>query len=275
MIEVLHAGFRMTVQDMGRPGFAALGVARSGAMDPSALALGNRLVGNPPQAAGLEVVLNCRLRFTAAATVAVTGARPTVVNWGTPMSIAAGGELILTPPPIGFRYYVAVRGGIAVEPTLGSRSTDTLSGLGPSIVKDGDLLPVGSEPSWPVSAAQAIPSVLTTVPTLHVTPGPREDWFASDALKTLTDATWMVRSDSDRIGLRLDGPPLPRLRMGELPSEPTLPGALQIPTDGRPILFGPDAPVTGGYPVIAVVRESDQGRTAQLRPGDALRFRIP
>jgi allophanate hydrolase subunit 2 len=108
---------------------------------------------------------------------------------------------------------------------------------------------------------------------LRIVPGPRDDWFTADALDVLTSVAWTVRPESNRIGLRLDGPRLERSREDELPSEPTLPGALQVPHDGRPILFGPDAPVTGGYPVLAVVREADLDHAAQLRPGDEVRFR--
>jgi allophanate hydrolase subunit 2 len=107
---------------------------------------------------------------------------------------------------------------------------------------------------------------------LRVVPGPRDDWFAADALEVLTSTAWTVRPESDRIGLRLDGPRLARSRAEELPSEPLLAGAVQVPPDGRPILFGPDAPVTGGYPVLAVVREGDLDGAAQLRPGDRVGF---
>jgi allophanate hydrolase subunit 2 len=108
---------------------------------------------------------------------------------------------------------------------------------------------------------------------LTIVPGPREDWFAN-AITRLTGAEWTVRPDSDRVGIRLDGRPLRRLRDGELPSEATRPGALQVPPDGRPVLFGPDAPTTGGYPVVAVVREVDLDLAAQLRPGETVRFRV-
>ena len=161
-----------------------------------------------------------------------------------------------------------MRGGIAVEPVLGSRSTDTLSGLGPAALRVGDRLPVGP-PRGPVSGSAGAPAASTAA--LPVRFGPRDDWFTTAARHELLEAEWTVRSDSDRVGVRLDGPVLERSRQGELPSEAVLPGALQVPPDGRPILFGPDAPVTGGYPVFAVVTALD--RAAQLRPGDRLRFR--
>ncbi|HEY3737187.1 MAG TPA: biotin-dependent carboxyltransferase family protein [Jatrophihabitans sp.] len=271
MIEVLSSGALLTIQDQGRPGYAALGVPRSGAMDRRALATANRLVGNPEQAAGLEAVLGCCLRFHTAATVAVAGAPTESLKWGEAITVAAGSLVEIAAPVNGLRHYVAVRGGIDATVVLGSRSTDTLSGLGPARLRAGDYLATGPEPAAPPGRGHAIPAPLADAP-LRVMAGPREDWFVPDALALLATAEWSVRSESNRVGLRLDGPVLARGRDGELRSEPTLPGALQVPPNGRPIIFGPDAPVTGGYPVIAVLREDDLGRLAQLRPGDILRF---
>lgn len=270
MIEVLQAGPLTTIQDLGRPGFAALGVARSGAFDRAAARLANRLVGNPDGAALLEVTLGgLTVRALDAVTVALTGAACPGLDHGTPRTLAAGQLVRLRAPAQGLRSYLAVRGGLAVAPTLGSCSTDTLSGLGPSPVVAGDRLPVGPAPRLPVS--DALTAGATRVAAgLPLLPGPRADWFAGDALGLLVRSTWWVRADSDRVGIRLDGPPLPRAVPTELPSEPTRPGALQVPADGRPILFGPDAPVTGGYPVLAVLADLDPA--AQLRPGDPVRF---
>jgi biotin-dependent carboxylase-like uncharacterized protein len=183
------------------------------------------------------------------------------------VSLAAGTTIRLGVPRDGLRSYLAVRGGFAVEPVLGSRSTDTLSGLGPAPLQAGDRLPVGAAAGTLTGAAAAVHGRRSSLPIRF---GPRDDWFTASARALLVDAEWTVRAASDRIGLRLDGPPLRRAIEGELPSEPTLPGAVQIPSDGRPILFGPDGPVTGGYPVIAVVTDLDPA--AQLRPGDRLRF---
>jgi len=270
MITLLSCGALATVQDLGRPGHAALGVPRAGAFDRAALALANRLVGNPAGAAGLELTLGASLRLDAAATVALTGAPCPGLDWGVALSLAGGTTLALGVPPTGLRSYLAVRGGVEAAAVLGSRSTDTLSGLGPVPLTAGDSLAVGPEPHTPPSGAAAVPAPAGSA--LRVRLGPREDWFTPRARQLLLDATWTVRPDSNRIGLRLDGPVLARAIGGELPSEPTLPGALQVPPDGRPILFGPDAPVTGGYPVIAVVHDEDLDRAAQLRPGDVLQF---
>jgi biotin-dependent carboxylase-like uncharacterized protein len=271
VLEVLAPGPLATVQDGGRTGYAPLGVPRSGAFDRGALRTANRLVGNPPDAAGLEVTLGgLALRLHRAATLALTGAPCAGLDHGVAVTLPAGAVLRLAAPRSGLRSYLAVRGAIALAPVLGSCSTDTLSALGPAPLCTGDLLAVGPEPATAVDG-----SLVPTPPPvtqLRVVLGPRADWFAPDAPAALADTPWTVRPDSDRIGVRLDGPPLRRLVAGELPSEPTLPGALQVPPDGRPILLGPDAPVTGGYPVIAVVRANDLSAAAQLRPGDRVRF---
>lgn len=268
VVEVLATGGSTTVQDLGRPGYAAIGVPRSGAFDRTALRLANRLVGNAEGAAALEITLGgLMIRLRRACTVALTGAACDGLDWGEPRSLAAGTEVRLATPSSGLRSYLAFRGGLDVEPVLGARSSDSLSGLGPPPVEPGTLLSLGS-PARPVASALA----WRTGPThsVLVDPGPRTDWFDGDVLAALITARWTVRADSDRVGVRLDGPRLARVYAGELASEPTLPGAVQVPADGRPIVFGPDAPVTGGYPVIAVVRDLDQ--FAQLRPGQSVRF---
>jgi biotin-dependent carboxylase-like uncharacterized protein len=283
MIEIVDPGPLATVQDLGRPGLAALGVPPSGAFDRSAMRLANRLVGNDDSAAGFEFTLGgAELIFHAAATVAGAGARCPGTDWQQPMTLAAGTRLRLDAPPRGVRSYLAVRGGLAVEIVLGSRSTDLLSGLGPAPLRAGDRVPVGPQPAEPVSGvvvplpAAMIDSLTPTDPVmLRVVLGPRDDWFTADGLAALLSASWQVRPESNRIGVRLSGPALHRAIDVELPSEPTRPGALQVPADGQPILLGPDAPVTGGYPVVAVLADGgDLDRAAQLRPGDQVRFRI-
>jgi biotin-dependent carboxylase-like uncharacterized protein len=276
-LEVLRPGFAATVQDLGRPGHAALGVARSGAADRASLQLANRLVGNEPGAAALEVTLGgLVLRAAGLTTVAVTGAGCPVTAGGraaglnSPITLRAGEELALGAASTGLRCYVAVRGGIDVPPVLGSRATDTLGKLGPPPLAAGMLLPVGSPGGFPV-VDLAPRAALPDVPVLRVTPGPRRDWFA--APDRLLSTVYTVSPDSDRVGIRLTGPPLERLRHDELPSEACVPGSLQVPPSGRPILFHADSPTTGGYPVIAVVEEDDLDLAAQLRPGQTVSFR--
>ena len=273
MIEIVEPGPLATVQDLGRRGYAALGVPCSGAFDRDALRLANRLVGNPDEAAGIEVTFGgLAVRFVDAATIALTGAVcPSDADWGVAVTIPAGTLVRLGNPADGLRSYLAIRGGLAAEPTLGSRSTDSLSGLGPLPLRAGDRIDIGpaSAATGEVSGAGASTDIGPAL--LSVTFGPRHKWFTKKARRAFVEHTWTVRGDADRIGVRLDGPALRRRHHEELPSEPMLPGAVQVPPDGRPIVFGPDAPVTGGYPVIAVVDNLD--RVAQLRPGDHLTFR--
>jgi biotin-dependent carboxylase-like uncharacterized protein len=280
VLTVLAPGPLTTTQDRGRPGWAAIGVTRSGAADGAAADLANRLVGNDPSAAVLEATAGgLVVRADRTLLVAVTGAPAPVTVDGRPapfdgpLTLLPGQVLALGLPPVGLRTYVGVRGGIDVPPVLDSRSTDTLSGLGPARLAAGDRLPVGAltaeEPFVDV-APVAAPS---SRPVLGILPGPRRDWLAPAAWTALTTQEWTVTPDSDRVGLRLSGPALERARTDELPSEGLVPGAVQVPPDGAPVLFLADHPVTGGYPVLAVVRTADLPAAAQLRPGDVVRFR--
>jgi biotin-dependent carboxylase-like uncharacterized protein len=280
VLTVLAPGPFATVQDRGRPGWASIGVTRSGAVDRAAADLANRLVGNRPEAAVVEATAGgLRLRAGRTVLVAVTGAPAPVSVDGraaplnAPLTLTAGAELALGVPAAGLRTYLAVRGGVGVPTVLGSRSTDTLSGLGPAPLSAGDELPVGDlaadEPFVDVAPVRAPASR----PVLHVLPGPRRNWLTPAAWTALTEEEWTVSTDSDRVGLRLAGPRLDRLREEELPSEGLVPGAVQVPPDGAPVLFLADHPVTGGYPVLAVVVTADLGAAAQLRPGDVVRFR--
>ncbi|KAB1150829.1 biotin-dependent carboxyltransferase family protein [Streptomyces luteolifulvus] len=278
-LAVVRAGALTTVQDRGRPGHAHVGVPRSGALDPPAAALVNRLVGNPPEAAVLETTLNgCAVRPRSAVTAAVGGApcrvtldgRPAA--WGAPVRVPAGAVLEIGAALSGVRSYVAVSGGIAVEPLLGSRSTDLLSGLGPPPLTDGAVLPLGH----PVDLHARVDVAPQPRPpaelVLRVTLGHRDDWFTPQAVRAFTTRAYRVSSASNRIGLRTQGPVLERARSGELPSEGMVLGAVQVPPDGRPVIFLADHPTTGGYPVIAVVRAADLPAAAQAVPGIPVRF---
>jgi len=280
VLTVLATGPLTTVQDRGRPGYAGIGVPRSGAADAPAADLANRLVGNDSAAATLEITAGgLRVRAERTVLVVVTGAPAAVTvdgraaSFGAPLTLRPGSELALGMPAVGLRSYLAVRGGIDVPPVLGSRSTDTLSGLGPAPLAAGDRLTVGSmraeEPFVDVAPVRG-PS---SAPRLRVLPGPRRDWLDPAAWTALTTHEWAVTADSNRVGLRLAGPRLDRAREDELPSEGLVPGAVQVPPDGAPVLFLADHPVTGGYPVLAVVLAADLPAAAQLRPGDTLTFR--
>jgi biotin-dependent carboxylase-like uncharacterized protein len=275
-LHVLDAGVLTTVQDRGRTGLAHLGVPRAGALDAPAAALANRLVGNGPDAAVLEVLLGgLQLRVDHGCWVAVTGAAGPLGVAGEPRGharaewVPAGATLRLGRPVAGLRSYVAVAGGIAVEPVLGSRSTDTLAWVGPPRVEAGTVLPVG-EPAGeprPLDTPRTAPRG-----PLRLMPGPRADWFTDDALDVLCGSPYVVEADSNRVGLRLDGPPLERRTTSELPSEGMVLGAVQVPPSGRPVVFLADHPPTGGYPVIGVVEPDDLWQCAQLRPGEEVRF---
>lgn len=283
-LSVLDAGPLTTVQDCGRTGWAHLGVPRAGALDGPAAELANRLVGNPPDAAVLETTLGgVTVRVSAAMAVAVTGAPATVdvdgraVAFGEAVAVPAGATVRVGAASSGLRSYLAVAGGVAVDPVLGSRSTDTLAGVGPPRVRDGDVLPVGPAAGPP--GAADVPAVRRgarpgSVVELRFAPGPRVDWFDTDAVRTLSGTPYTVTAESNRIGLRLDGAALPRARTEELPSEGIVLGAVQVPASGQPLVFLNDHPTTGGYPVIGVVRAEDLPLCAQLRPGEQVRFRV-
>jgi biotin-dependent carboxylase-like uncharacterized protein len=285
-IDVLATGALALVQDLGRPGLGASGVGRSGAADRSALRLANRLVGNPEDAAGVETVFGgLAVRAAGLLTVAITGAPAPADVDGTPVGpnavllLRAGQVLRLGMPATGLRSYLAVRGGIAVEPVLGSRSTDVLAQLGPPKLVPGAVLPIGPEPPVPplVDVAPVADPPGGTV-VLRAVRGPRDDHLADP--HALAATTWTASSRSDRIGMRLEGSPLQRSgepgrsRGDELPSEGMIRGAVQVPPGGEPVLFLADHPVTGGYPVAAVVLDADVDRAAQVRPGQAVRFRL-
>ena len=318
-LEIKAPGLQSLIEDLGRPGYADLGVSAAGAADTRSARQANRLVGNPSTAAVIENLFG-GLELTACgdAVLALSGAelpaevispdgskdRPAPMN--APFALLDGETLTLGTPVRGVRAYLAVRGGIDVDPVLGSRSTDSMSGIGPAPLAAGALLPVGSgTPSTgsnespasigtasigvPVGAPE--PSTLpagtgpgtygagSTPALLRITAGPRQDWFGSDAAAALTGQTWLTTNESNRIGVRLDtdaedkkARPLQRLRGGELPSEGVVAGSLQVPPSGLPVLFLADHPVTGGYPVIAAVVPADLPLAAQLPPGHPVRF---
>ncbi|UUV27860.1 biotin-dependent carboxyltransferase family protein [Amycolatopsis roodepoortensis] len=278
-VEVVGTGPLALVQDLGRPGFAHLGVPPSGALDVPALKLANRLVGNDEAAAGVECLFGgLRLRATASCTIAVTGPAVPVEVDGRPVGshapvwLAAGQVLSLGAPASGLRCYLAVSGGITVEEELGSRSRDVLSEIGPAPLKAGDVLPLGT-PSVPGGADVVLPTVAPAELVVLIDPGPRAHWFENPASGLAK--TWTVTAESNRVGLRLDGPALTRAAgyaERELPSEGLLTGAVQVPPNGLPVVFLADHPTTGGYPVAAVVRQASLPALAQARPGTLLRF---
>lgn len=302
-LRILNPGTQSLIQDLGRRGYGPLGVSAAGALDRASLRRANRLVGNASSAAAIESV-NGGLTVEAVGdqVIAVTGAPTTLTiespSWSesdtgsddgaiqpgakrtapmaAPFALLDGEVLTLGAPESGFRNYVAIRGGADVPEVLGSRSADTMSGIGPAPLVIRQVLPVGNATA---STAVANPELQPDFPgagvtVLDVIPGPRADWFDQEALDSLCGQEWLVTPQSNRVGMRLDGTPLKRTREGELPSEGTMAGALQIPPAGLPVLFLADHPITGGYPVIGVVRDEHLDLAAQVPIGGTIRFRI-
>lgn len=295
---VVSAGPFTTVQDLGRPGFAHLGVTASGALDRAGLRRANRMAGNPcpaPGAAGLEIVMGgLRLQAAGSQILAVSGS-------GVRLSITSSGGTLRSAPanapfllrdgetlaihtadkPISLRSTLAVRGGIDLPPVLGSRATDVLSGLGPEVVGAGMFLPVAPSTAI-VGFPEEAPPPPPEITELRFTPGPRHDWFTHSSLAGFERRLWLASASSNRIGLRLDsGMPgdkgLERTRAAkgmELPSEGMAKGGIQVPPSGQPVLFLADHPVTGGYPVLGVVFAADLDKAAALLPGAMVRFRL-
>lgn len=282
-LEILRTGPLALVEDLGRPGLAHMGVSRSGAADRRAHTLANRLVANPGERATVEVTFG---GFSArvhgggkeGVAIAVTGADTDPAVNGVPFGTnsihyAHDGEVIsLGSPHSGLRSYLAVRGGIDVEPVLGSRSYDVMSSIGPAPLRVGDVLPVGEHTAeFPELDQAPVGTIEPDILELQVVPGPRDDWFVDPDILIRTN--WQVTNRSDRVGMRLVGMPLEyRWPDRQLPSEGATRGAIQVPPNGFPVILGPDHPVTGGYPVIGVVAEEDIDKLGQTRPGQTVRL---
>lgn len=285
MIEVMDPGLLLTVQDAGRRGMAHLGVPRSGAADAPAARRANALVGNASTAAVLEATLTGAVLATRESVVVAVSGAPAPVFVGDvpapmdrPIRLGAGQTLEIGHADAGLRTYLAVRGGVEGPLTLGSRATDTLSGLGPAPLKAGDRIAVGtaSAPGQELFAAThgAAPTIpgLDEVVELEVWPGPRADWISG--VGALAEHVFHATTDSNRIGLRLSGGELAWSRTGELPSEGIVAGAIQVPPSGQPVVFLADHPTTGGYPVVGVLDEVSLALATQCRPGQRVRLRM-
>jgi biotin-dependent carboxylase-like uncharacterized protein len=285
-IEVARPGALTTIQDCGRPGYAHLGVPRSGALDAPAHHRANRLVGNPPGAPVLETTLTgVAVTARIAVTVAVTGAHAAVRLDGRPagrdtaVALVPGQTLDVGPARPGVRSYVAFSGGLRVPPVLGSASTDLLSGLGPPRLAAGDVLDLGDAATegprrpCPQAGVPAAP-VPGERAELLIHLGPRDDWLSAAGLAALHGGAWQVSPQSNRVALRLAGAAPPRSRSGELPSEGLVAGAIEALPDGQLVVFLADHPTTGGYPVIAVLDPRSLPVCAQARPGLTVTFRI-
>ena len=282
MMEVLHAGLCDLVMGAARPGFGVLGVPAGGASDPPALAAANALVGNLAAAAGLEITLaGPTLRFPLGATVALTGAPfmatrscGAPVVWNETLVFAPGETLTIGRVASGCRCWLSVQGGLMVPQVLGSYSTFLPAGFGGHMgraLQAGDALVVGAQ-AGEVHLLRATPPALSYPHApLRVVAGPQAGGFEDAGLASFFSSPYQITAATDRRGLRLAGPVV-TYAGGELPSQGVLPGAIQVPPDGQPIILGWDGPVTGGYPVIAVVVTADRATLAQLKPGDTVQF---
>ncbi|MBI4877016.1 MAG: biotin-dependent carboxyltransferase family protein [Acidobacteria bacterium] len=267
VIRVDAPGLLTTVQDLGRPGCAHLGVSASGAADALALRIGNRLVGNPENTPALEMTLTGGVfAFASETVIALTGSDFGAPLW-KPFVLRAGESLRLGSTRSGARCYLSVRGGIDAPRVLGSASTHVLSGLGGRPLRKGDVLAVGPEPAQ-APLWRGVTWREDRLAPLRVTRGPQADWFASD----LGGRLYQVKEESNRMGLRLSGPKIERIRPGDLLTEGVPLGAIQVPPEGEPVILFVEHQTTGGYPKIAAVVSADLWRVGQLRPRDEVRF---
>lgn len=283
VLHVIRPGLLTTVQDLGRYGHQDSGVPVAGPMDVFSHRLANQLAGNDADAATLEITLiGPEIGVDTGATMAISGAHFEVtcddrpVPMGTSFEMRAGQRLKFGRLLQGARAYLAVAGGVQTPPVLGSRATHVVSrmgGLDGRPLAAGDRVPIAA-PAPPHRPRKA-PGL--TLPTkgralLRVVPGPQDHWFERDALKTIAGVSFRISPSSNRMGYRLQGPPLPRVHEGELISEPVGLGAIQVPAAGEPILLMADRQTAGGYPKIGHVIGADLPLAGQLAPGDFIEF---
>jgi antagonist of KipI len=274
-----------TIQDRGRWGLQARGVPVGGPMDPCSHRLANAIVGNRPDAATLEVtLLGPELEFEDERVLAVAGAEFELTvdgrakAHGAPFLVSAGATLRFGARIRGARAYLAIAGGVAVPPTLGSRATHLISGMGGldgRPLRAGDLVPLGEPPAdapLPDRAVAAVTPMPEGDARIRVLPGPQVEYFVDDALETLQSGPYAIGGKSDRMGFRLDGPGLKHARGADVISDATPLGVLQVPASGQPILLMADRQTTGGYAKLATVISADISVAGQLAPGDRISF---
>jgi biotin-dependent carboxylase-like uncharacterized protein len=275
VIRIIEAGLRSTIQDRGRLGHLRSGLPPAGAADPFALAAANALVGNAEDAAGIEII-GTVFRFTCddARVIAVAGrevtlgTRSRLSGWGSVFVRAGQTATVYSGERTRFAY-LAVSGGIATDPVLGSRSSYLPAGIG-AVLRAGDALPLGDSDTGAVDAGRRIEPA-TYDERVRVIAGPHDDRFEKDVSARFFGEAFVVQPASDRQGVRLGGVPIAP-RAGELLSCGVVAGAVQVPRGGAPIVLLADHGTTGGYPVIATVVAADIGKVAQRMPGEPLRF---
>jgi antagonist of KipI len=283
-IEVQSPGLFTTAQDLGREGFGPMGVSPSGAADAVSLRLGNRLVGNGAGAAALEMTLvGGTFLFPQGAVIALSGSdfgatldHAPVALWES-LQARPGQVLRLNSTRSGARCYLCVQGGIVVAPFLGSASTHVLAGLGGfegRPLRRGDVLQIGPalEPFRKRAVAPEVLERLAPRKLLRVTAGPQSEWFPETSRRAFYAYSYRVTEAANRMGLRLQGTPVPASAGREMVSEGVPLGAIQVPAGGQPIILFVEQQTTGGYPKIANVISADLHSVGQLRPRDEIRF---
>jgi len=283
VVEVLEPGLLTTVQDAGRAGYRRVGVSGAGPMDARAHAVANRAVGNPAGAAALECTMTGpALAFLAPLRFAVAGAdlgavleRADMGAWPVPQGASVlarpGNVLRFTGRRSGCRAYVALRGGIDVPAVLGSRATALQSGFGGlagRALATGDSIAVSLAAGEGIAARESLAERHATSAAVRVVLGPQADHFDAETIARFLASPWRVSATSDRAGCRLEGEPLRHAGPAEILSDGMVPGSIQVPPDGRPIVMTADGPTTGGYPKIATVLTADLPLLAQLVPGE-------
>jgi antagonist of KipI len=283
MLLVLDPGALSTVQDLGRPGHGSLGVAPSGAMDPWALRVGNRLVGNDDGDAAIEMTMSGpTIAFERDAVVALTGSRfdarmlrvvtAPAARWDEAFIARAGETIEIRRTTEGARAYLAVQGGIDIAPFLGSRATQVAAGIGGRVLQAGDRIDVGHASPAPLRRARSTTSSYRREQTVRAIRGPQEHGFGARALERFFGEPFTLSTRADRTGIRLEGSALEPARSADIDPEGVVTGAVQVPADGQPIVLCNDRPATGGYAKIAVVFAADMHLAAHAKPGDTLRF---
>ncbi|MGR4049105.1 5-oxoprolinase subunit PxpC [Kosakonia cowanii] len=280
MLSVIRAGMYTSLQGGKRIGLRQSGVSYCGALDGPALEIANALVGNPPQAAALEITLGqCEVEFARDCWFALTGAGCDATLDGTDVwtgwrfAVKAGQRLVLNRPRFGVRSYLAVAGGFDLPAVMGSGSTDlqtAIGGLEGRLLRDGDTLPLGTA-TRNFSAQQGVKQLLWTN-RIRALPGPEYHEFDAASQEAFWRLPWHINPQSNRMGYRLQGQPLVRTTERDLLSHGLLPGVIQVPSNGQPIVLMNDCQTTGGYPRIACIIEADLYRLAQIRLGQPVHF---
>ena len=266
VLRIVQVGFATTVQDHGRTGLSHLGVPIAGAVDRRTHDAMNRLVGNPPDAATIETM----------GALVVEAVAPLVIATSTGSSrqtLATGTRVRVDAAPGSVWAYLAVRGGVDVDPVLGSRSHDTLGGVGPPMLAAGSTLAIGADPGTPLVADHA-PVRRDGARHLRIWNGPQHDWFI-DGIESLTGRPWRVSNELSRVGVRLEAGEFARTTRSQskMASIGLVAGAVQVTPAGEPIVMLANHPTTGGYPVIGVVDPDDLVELVQTRPGTLVEFR--